>query len=149
MSSAPVPTVLTLLSHLPSHKTGTKVRFLGCVNAYNSREGVLELLHSSKDFANATVVAETDVNVILETVKREDLEVGAWVNVMGYVSAVQAAGRDDRSSCTIAKSRDISSSALVTVTIQAVMLWNAGAINIAEYEKAVHQRLQDQARKSN
>lgn len=147
MSSAPVPTVLTLLSHLPSHKVGSKVRFLGCVNAYNSREGVLELLHASKDCAKTTVVAETDIKVILETVKREDLELGAWVNVMGYISGIEAARSVDQSS-SIAKSKQISSAALATVTIQAIMLWNAGAINLADYEKAVHHRLQAQARKS-
>ena len=138
MSSAPIPTTLTLLSHLPSHEIGSKVRFLGCIDAYDSRRGVLELLHSYPSTAKTTVVAEIDVNIILETVKREDLELGAWVNVMGYVTEHRA----DRSVTKALKGTENVPSEKAIMAIQAIMLWNAGSINLANYEKAVSQRLQ-------
>lgn len=88
-----------------------------------------------------------DINVILETLRRDDLEVGAWVNVLAYVQPDQA--EDDpklsserlreRESASGAKSQ--SGSSTMNVKLQAVMLWNAGAIKIADYERAVESKM--------
>lgn len=66
--------------------------------------------------------ALVDINPILDTVKFQDLEVGAWINVVGYVSS---------SSQTEASARS---------SVQAVMIWSAGIINLDEYESALAAR---------
>ncbi|MCJ1308670.1 hypothetical protein MMC25_002324 [Agyrium rufum] len=43
MSSGPLPSTLHLLQDLPSAPIGSKVRFLGCVKSYATREGKLRL----------------------------------------------------------------------------------------------------------
>ena len=88
MSSAPLPTQLTLLSKLPDNDMGSKVRFLGCVTSYQSAKGLLEIVHESRSQSLVVVRAKVDVNLILENVTRETLEVGAWVNVVGYIQGI-------------------------------------------------------------
>ena len=38
-------------------------------------------------------VALVDVNVVMEGLKREDTQVGAWINTVGYVQEVLSEGR--------------------------------------------------------
>lgn len=66
-----------------------------------------------------------DVTVIVETMKREDLEVGAWVNVVGYVQKSRGKGTGS-----------------VRVLVQAVTVWSAVAVRLGEYEKALAGRLE-------
>ena len=159
MSSAPLPiTTLTLLSHLPTHTQGSKLRFLGCVTSFDSRTGILELHHHhhrypSPPLASTTILASVDVNLLLETIKRQDLEVGAWVNVIGYlgdVSVKEGGGGRRRWRRRMGKSKvrveddgesDEEGREVVEVQVQAMMLWNAGGIKLAEYEKAVEDRV--------
>ena len=148
MSSAPPPTTLTLLSQIPSHAPGSKLRFLGCVSSYNTSSGVLELQHAYPKSAARTVRALVDVNVILETLRRDDLEVGAWVNVLAYVTPDQAENDTKRLSLERLRGKKLASgatsqsgSSTINVKLQAVMLWNAGAIKIAEYERAVESKM--------
>lgn len=63
-----------------------------------------------------------DVNPILDMVKFQDLEIGAWINVVGYISPPSRT----------------ESSALPCV--QAIMIWSAGIINMDEYESALAAR---------
>ena len=66
-----------------------------------------------------------NVDVIVETMKREDLEVGAWVNVAGYVQGCKRKARQD----------------VLLVEVQAVMVWGARNVRLGQYEKAVAERL--------
>ena len=92
-ANGPVPTHLTFLTSLSSHSIGTKVRFLGCVLAYNAQIGLLELAHAyPPSLSSSNVRAMVDVNIILETMKKEDFEIGAWINVVGYVQGSKRKG---------------------------------------------------------
>ena len=114
-ANGPLPSHLTFLNSLPSHPTGTKVRFLGCVTAYSVYHGLLELSHSypSTSASSSNVRAMVDVTVIVETMGRADHEVGAWVNVVGYVQKSSGKG-----------------TGLVRVWVQAVTVWSAGAVRV-------------------
>lgn len=75
-----------------------------------------------------------DINAVLETVTVEELRVGAWVNVLGYV-------RDARyrrvetgvSGCLPAGER--------AVYVEAIMVFSAGAVNLGEYQRIVREGL--------
>lgn len=68
-----------------------------------------------------------DVRLILEMLKSEELRVGAWLNVIGYVR--RSTSRQDGG-----KKASIDTKVPEAVDVQAVMLWNAGAIKLGEYE---------------
>ena len=140
MTNGPLPTTITFLAHLPSHPQGTKVRFLGCVTKYHNKTGVLELQHAYPSAFDITVIAVVDVNLLLENLKREDIVVGAWVNIVGYVEEVISKRE---------KAKDLNGnmgqggfSRVDLVKVQAIMLWSAGGIKIGEYERALTERLE-------
>ncbi|KAL9101342.1 MAG: hypothetical protein Q9163_003389 [Psora crenata] len=144
MSSAPLPTTLTLLSQLPDHASGSKLRFLGRVTSYSPRKGILELQHSYISASSYTVLALVDIDLLLENMEREDMEVGAWVNVIGY-RGNGLTGQDvdmGRGKKRIQSAEVGNDGRVVRVAVKAVMLWNAGAVDVAQYEKAVEQRLE-------
>lgn len=68
--------------------------------------------------------------------KREDLEVGAWVNVLGYCEGVV----EKRLHMKDQKGRD-DDAGRVQVKVKAVMLWNAGGVKIGEYERVLAERV--------
>lgn len=147
MSSAPPPTTLTLLSQIPSHAPGSKLRFLGCVSSYDSRSGILELQHAFSE-SSTTIRALVDINVILGTICRDNLEIGAWVNVLAYVKLDQAENDTKRLSSERDRGKQSASGVTgqrgrptISVKLQAVMLWTAGAIKIADYERAVESKM--------
>ena len=140
MSNGPLPTNITFLAHLPTHSQGTKVRFLGCVTKYDVSTGVLELQHAYPSAYDITVIALVDVNLLLENLKREDIVVGAWVNIVGYVEGMINKRE---------KAKDLNGSTgqggitgVDLVKVQAIMLWSAGDIKIGEYERALTERLE-------
>jgi Telomere capping, CST complex subunit len=60
----------------------------------------------------------------------EDLQIGAWLNVVGYIArASPQTGRAD----VIKDSGNLP-------TVQALMMWNAGPLKIGEYETALEAR---------
>ena len=148
MNNGPLPTTLVFLSDLPSQAHGDKVRFLGCVTRYSISTGVLELQHVSQHSPARTIIALVDVNVILESLKREDTEVGAWVNVVGYVEEVlkdgkRQQGQEQGKAIPTKKNGDCAREGprAMMVRVHAVMLWSAGAVKIGEYEKVLEERL--------
>jgi hypothetical protein len=62
------------------------------------------------------------VDNLLDVLNVETTQVGAWVNVVGYVH------QDDESQST---------SKLRAPTVDAVLIWSAGAIKLEDYETAV------------
>lgn len=140
MSNGPPPTTITFLTHLPTHPQGTKIRFLGCVTKYDLSTGVLELQHAYPSAFDKTVIALVDVNLLLENLKREDIVVGAWVNIVGYVEEAmkkreKVRGLDGNMGLGRIDRVDL-------VKVQAIMLWSAGSIKIGEYESALSERLE-------
>ena len=78
-----------------------------------------------------------DVGLLLEGMSREVLEVGAWVNVIGYVGEVDGEGEEGR----VVKGSKGGREKVMRVPVQAVMLWSAGGIKVREYEKAVEGKI--------
>ncbi|KAE8372551.1 CST complex subunit Ten1 [Aspergillus bertholletiae] len=119
--NGPPPSTRAFLSGVPSLPAGLKVRFLGCVKTYNIATGHLVLEHNyprCKPTQEPPSIS-VDVNAVLETVTADELRVGAWVNVLGYV-------RREESS----------------VYVEAVMVFRAGAIAVGEYERILHNSLE-------
>ena len=139
MSNGPLPTTITFLAHLPTHPQGTKVRFLGCVTQYDISTGVLELQHAYPTTFDTTVVALVDVNLLLENLKREDIVMGAWVNIVGYIGELTKKREKVRVLDGNMGQGRIPRKELVKV--QAIMLWSAGSVEIGEYERALTERL--------
>ncbi|PYH41515.1 nuclear telomere cap complex subunit Ten1 [Aspergillus saccharolyticus JOP 1030-1] len=85
--NAPLPSIRSFLSNLPSLQADTKVRFLGCVRSYRIPTGHLVLEHNYPHRKPPQEPASVlvDINAVLESVTAEELRVGAWVNVLGYV----------------------------------------------------------------
>lgn len=65
------------------------------------------------------MTAVVNLELLGETIKTTDTQIGEWVNVIGTV------GEKSKSN---------------GVRIKAVMLWSAGGIKLEEYEKAVEGR---------
>jgi hypothetical protein len=66
--------------------------------------------------------ANVNVNNLLDVLNVETTQVGAWVNVIGYI-------RQDTELQPTSKPR--------ASTVDAVLIWSAGAIKLEDYEAAV------------
>ncbi|GAB7350084.1 hypothetical protein MBLNU459_g0751t1 [Dothideomycetes sp. NU459] len=129
-TGAPVPSKVCFIAQLRELPLGEKVRFVGCVNRYNEQLATLELFHDFPKSRNATAsTIHVSVADLIDLVKRDDLEVGAWVNVIGYIHPLPPLppGTNRRGH------REVNQ-------VKAVMLWSAGTINLDEYEKALVER---------
>jgi hypothetical protein len=78
-----------------------------------------------------------NVDIVLETLKSAVLEVDAWVNVIGYVTSkkplVKFSGEVEE---------EQSSEPVANVTyVQAIVLWEAVAVKLDAYEKALQGRI--------
>ncbi|RAK95107.1 nuclear telomere cap complex subunit Ten1 [Aspergillus ibericus CBS 121593] len=123
--NGPLPSTRAFLSDLPGLPLESKVRFLGCVRRYNIPTGHLILEHNypRQKPPQEPPSVSVDINAVLETVTSEELRVGAWVNVLGYVR------RGDAS---------LGSS---PVYVEAVMVFPAGAVALGEYERILQDAL--------
>lgn len=143
MSRGPNPSRLHLLSSLPSLPIGAKVRFLGwyvercfgiavavitdqnvSVTSYALETGTLFLVHRYPK--SSQVKAAVDINLLLETITSENLRTGELVNVIGYITAKDTL-----------KSRDRSHEQFAQVSVQALLLWSAGPLDLQRYEQAL------------
>ena len=106
------------------------------VDYYDRTSGTLALSHKSHVQGSCslriTTVAQVNVELLLSTLGSSDTQVGEWINVIGYVENNEVGARGF-------KNTEIRS--MSCVRIKAIMLWSAGAIRIAEYEKALRDRL--------
>ncbi|KAL2223273.1 CST complex subunit Ten1 [Thermoascus aurantiacus ATCC 26904] len=131
--STPLPTRRVFLSELPSVPVHSKVRFLGCVRRYDVSTGQLILEHNYPPPSSAAKNKEppsvpVDINNLLEDLKAEDLRVGAWLNVLGYVRE-RGSERDNNPH---KKGFTLNSP---SIYIEAVMVFSAGAVRVGEYER--------------
>ena len=104
------------------------------MRTYNIQTGHLILEHNyprQKPPLEPPSVA-VDINAVLETVTSEELSVGAWVNVLGYVRRNRR--RDDDDSAVPESSPN-------PVYVEAVMLFPAGAVALGEYERILQEAL--------
>ncbi|ORY03028.1 CST complex subunit Ten1 [Clohesyomyces aquaticus] len=115
--SGPPPSRLVLLSALDTCAKGDKVRFLGCVDEYVVEDATLCLKHRYPASAPPKT-ARVNVRHVLESVKARELDVGSWLNVIGYVELRKEAG----------------------IFVQAVAVWDAGDVDLEAYGRAVDAR---------
>ncbi|KAI9753363.1 MAG: hypothetical protein M4579_005188 [Chaenotheca gracillima] len=133
----PVPTRLVLLPDLPAIAVGEKVRFLGWLVIRSHRRGRGSVADYSTSRASldvgygaATTKVSVDVGLLLSTLDRTNMEVGAWINIIGYICVVPEVTTQSK------KTRPAGE----TVYVQAIMIWSAGAIDVGEYERVLRQR---------
>ncbi|KAJ5408473.1 hypothetical protein N7509_002356 [Penicillium cosmopolitanum] len=148
--SGPRASKRAFLCELPCLPADTKVRFLGCVRQYNVTEGHLILEHNYLRGNEEANIVSVDINAVLEDVTSEELRVGAWLNVIGYVRDCHSPSGSFSSSQLDAQSQHSieSSSAKVPSTvpsrpvyIDAVLVYPAGAIALGEYERILRNLL--------
>lgn len=84
------------------------------VESYDVNGGALRLKHKYPASSPSSTV---NVNVVhvLERLKRHELDVGTWLNVIGYVGRHEDLGP----------------------SVQAVAVWDAGDVDLEAYEKVV------------
>lgn len=116
------------------------------VRQYDVSTGNLILEHNYPRRKTDPESVSVDINAVLQDVTSEELRVGAWLNVLGYVrdsstpapsfSSSQLSSQQSNGASEIA-------TALVKVIprpvyIDAVMVFPAGAIALGEYERILH-----------
>ncbi|KAK0752415.1 telomere capping, CST complex subunit-domain-containing protein, partial [Schizothecium vesticola] len=116
------PSQLCLLSSLPFKEAGDKVRFLGCVSSYSISSATLTLIHPRPD-DRSPVRALVNVDLVLARLGSEQTRVGEWVNVLGYITSVPSIG-----------SKPADGPRTPTVSVQALLLWSAGSVDLQKYE---------------
>ena len=100
---------------------------------YDVMKGHLLVEHAYPTDTEPTPKALIDVNIILGTIKGAMLETGSWINVIGYVK-----GRQQTQKVTTGKSLEANLPRMSgEVLVQAVLVWDAGAMQINEYEKTM------------
>ncbi|KAL4761641.1 nuclear telomere cap complex subunit Ten1 [Aspergillus foveolatus] len=125
--NGPSPSTRAFLADIPSLPADSKVRFLGCVKTYNISTGRLVLEHNyprtkkPKQPKQDPPSVSVDVNAVLETVTWEELCVGAWVNVIGYVRREPG--------------QNLGGEPSDSVYVDAVVVFPAGAVDLGEYER--------------
>nr|OQO17333.1 hypothetical protein B0A51_12594 [Rachicladosporium sp. CCFEE 5018] len=120
LESKPQASQLVLLSQIAGMSEGSKVRFLGCVASYNVPSATLLLEDHAAISKRSSVLVNVDG--ITSTLNAELTQIGALLNVVGYV---------DHSSVVNASEKESSTN------VNALMIWSAGAVKVDEYETAV------------
>lgn len=82
--------------------------------------------------------AYVDVDLVLETTKKDTFVLGTWINVIGYVlKRGQEGGREVGAGSGTRK--HMASQHLPRV--QAILVWSAGAVHLEEYERVVQKTI--------
>jgi len=138
-SNAPVASNLVFLYQLNGQPLNKKVRFLCCVVDYNEQKGCLTVEHRypRSIIGQICTNAVVDVNIVLETMRRPLLQAGSWVNVVGYVQSVSTVTRRVSSSKV---SRQLNVEPCLP-KVQAVLIWDAGAVQLDKYEETIEQHM--------
>ncbi|KAJ5818691.1 hypothetical protein N7474_004282 [Penicillium riverlandense] len=130
--NGPRPSSRAFLSNLPSLPADSKVRFLGCVTRYDVQNGHLILEHNYPRRKESNTVP-VDINNVLESITAEDLRVGTWLNILGYIREESTPPASFTSSQEdVCVPRKVPSR---PVYVEAVMVFSAGAIALGEYER--------------
>jgi hypothetical protein len=101
------------------------------VHHYDQQSGALWLAHRYPT-ASSPVVTRVDIDLVLESIKRIDLQIGAWINVMGLTCDITASTNANADEKVAGSARQ--------TAVQAIMIWNAGSFKIEEYEESLQAR---------
>lgn len=125
----PPPSKHVFLSQIHKLPDLLKIRFLGCVVSYDVSRGVLRLRHdqSSADLCEVDV----DITHVLGSITSPAcLFPGYWLNVIGYVQRPSRRRKRNTAPPT-------PTSSTTQTTVQAVLVWDATALRIQAYERAL------------
>ena len=86
------------------------------------------------------MTAAVDIGIPLETLKTPNLQLGEWVNVIGYVHAEPKPLRANGASISLQNTK--------AVPVQAIMVWSAGSLKIDAYEQAAVAKTEQDSRMS-
>ena len=67
-----------------------------------------------------------DIALVSEGLEKTDVQLGCWLNVVGYVEQRPKAIKHDGKG--------------VRINVQALLIWNAGSLDVGAYERAVESR---------
>jgi hypothetical protein len=113
----PASTLLPL-QDLQFQPVGAKVRFLGCIRAYDHVNANLSLTIPPKTVPSA----EVNISVPLPTLRMGTLRDGQWFNVIGYIAETN--GHKEG-----------------VTRVDAIALWSAGNVTPSRYSEALQDRL--------
>lgn len=109
------------------------------VTRYNIPNGHLILEHNYPRSKSAPSSVSVDINALLEGLTAEDLRVGTWLNVIGYVRELEPVPPPSSFSSTPDNANQPSQRPSTVpprpVYIEAIMVFPAGAIALGEYER--------------
>lgn len=96
---------------------------------YDVPHGILKLKHHYPKNLSMPPLIEVDTRHILPTAPQELLQVGSWINVVGYV----------RPPSPIVEGRDAHGAAqrADVPLVQAILAWMTGPLDIGEYERVL------------
>ena len=115
------------------------MRLFSVVN-YEVSTGFLLLEYGFQQNILPTPQASVDVRLVLESINAHDLQRGSWLNIIGYLRKPEQRQKKTTSSNTDNIQRP------EIPIVQAIIIWGAGAIKVANYETAlVSQREMKQA----
>ena len=106
---------------------------------YEVLTACLHVEHRCLQVSAPSLSTAVEITHVLETVKSTDLHVGSWLNIVGYVRR-SLASRNKRK-----RAKDPAPVLQPQVIVQAILIWNAGAVSISEYERTLSH--QQEARK--
>ena len=107
---------------------------------YEVSTGFLLLEYGFQQNILPTPQASVDVRLVLESINAHDLQRGSWLNIIGYLRKPEQRQKKTTSSNTDNIQRP------EIPIVQAIIVWGAGAIKVANYETAlVGQREMKQA----
>jgi hypothetical protein len=101
------------------------------VAQYHNESGSLLLTHHYPACSHQ-ITARVNIDLVLESINSSDLQVGSWINVIGYIC-----GRtlDPPRIAGVGETPVYSE-----VAVRAVMLWSAGDIKLKSYEDLLQER---------
>ena len=135
MTNAPVASTIVFIHQVPDQPSLSKVRLLGCVIDYDETNGTVLAEHKPLTIAHPlTIRALVDVKLVLESTKPSCLTRGTWVNVIGYVQEHFKPARSH--------AKNSRRNAVVEIPrVQAVLMWDAGAVRLDKYEQTLIEHL--------
>ena len=87
------------------------------VDDYTVKEATLRLKHNYP-LSDTPKSVHVNIEHVLESIGRHEVDVGSWINVIGYIERSKSGG----------------------VHVQAIAVWNAGDVDLDAYQRAIEKR---------
>lgn len=96
----------------------------GSVTNYSTKTSTLTLEHNYP--RESKIKAIVDVELLVNTLKSEETQIGEWVNVIGYIQDSQQQ-----------KPSKLPNEPHLGIRVQAIVLWSSGPLKLDGYEKSL------------